>query len=81
MMEYIKEYYVGHTFKGYEIVKLEKEPSIGFVNNQKHTADDTFKIGKKKIVKGENYMTIFYPFCEGKKQWGNSGRSGESKTV
>lgn len=62
-MEYIKEYYVGVTFKGYEIVTLSEEPKIGYVNKQKHIAKDTFKVRKKKISKGEEYMTIFYPFC------------------
>ena len=58
-----KEYYCDSKFIGVAMIKENDHSGFGYDHRQHHTADETFKVGKKKIKKGSTYMTVVFPLC------------------
>lgn len=64
-MEYIgyfKDYYIGNKYIGQEPCEKDRE-TMGYNGRSHHVAQKTFKVGKKTIKEGEEYMTMIYPLC------------------
>jgi len=59
---YYLEYYKNNTFIGCMAIKEKDRETIGYAGKKKHIAENSIRIKKKVIKKGEEYMTIMYPY-------------------
>lgn len=58
---YYLEYYKNNKYIGKLRTDIKDRENIGYRGKMTHKATDDIRIGKKKIKKGEEYMTILYP--------------------
>jgi hypothetical protein len=59
---YYKDYFVGTKYMGQESCEKDRD-IMGYNGKTKHIAEKTFKIGKKTIKEGTEYITMVYPLC------------------
>lgn len=60
---YFKEYYCDNKFIGSVTMNQNDHKGFGYDHRQHHLADETFRVGNKKIKKGSTYMTLVFPLC------------------
>lgn len=64
---YFKEYYTKDAFVGSVNIKENDQDGFGYKFREFDVAEQDFKVGKRKILKGQEYFTIVMPLCGKKK--------------
>lgn len=60
---YFKEYYCNNNFIGSVTLKENDHKGLGYDFRKFYKAEETIKIGKRKILKGQDYFTVVFPLC------------------
>jgi hypothetical protein len=63
---YYEEYYIGAEYIGKKKCQYQNSREFGYRGKLNHTSTDKILFGKKRILPGQEYTTIYYPLNEGK---------------